>query len=294
MNNILEIQNLIKNYGSIHAVNDISFTIREGICFGLLGPNGAGKTTAMEAIEGIIKPTSGDIYYKGKKRDPHFSEEVGIQFQSTNLLSYLTVEETLKTFQNMYSRKTSLDEVISMCHLQDILKQKNDKISGGQKQRLLLALAIINEPELIFLDEPSTGMDPQNRRNMWEIIKSIKKQKKTIILTTHYMEEAAYLCDEIAIMDHGKIIAQGSPQELIKEYTKNVTIIMPRSHIDEIPPCLSESYYEIENYIEFQTDDTTTCLKELINQNIDLNDVTVRSPNLEDVFIHLTGRSLRE
>jgi ABC-2 type transport system ATP-binding protein len=194
---------------------------------------------------------------------------------------------------NLYSSAMPLEEVIGLCHLGDILDQLNDKISGGQKQRLLLALAIINDPELLFLDEPSTGMDPQNRRNMWEIIKSVKKKGKTIILTTHYMEEAEYLCDVVAIMDHGKIIAEGPPGRLVRDYSKHVTVILPGdTEIKKGKLC--GSVYELDNSIELQTDDINTCIQELLGQGIDLSDMTVRSPNLEDVFINLTGRRLRE
>jgi ABC-2 type transport system ATP-binding protein len=293
MEPVLEVKDLVKNYGDLKAVDGISFAIPRGTCFGLLGPNGAGKTTALETIEDIKKPTSGSILYNSRERDELFREDVGIQFQETSLLSFLKVKETLETFMNLYSGTMKLDEVIGLCHLGEILDQFNDKISGGQKQRLLLALAMINDPELLFLDEPSTGMDPQNRRNMWEIIKSIKKKGKTIILTTHYMEEAEYLCDVVAIMDHGKIIAEGPPGRLVREYSKHVTVILP-ADMKLKKETLCGSVYELDNSIELQTDDINSCIQELLGQGIDLSDMTVRSPNLEDVFINLTGRRLRE
>ncbi len=293
METVLEVKDLVKNYGKVKAVDGISFSIPRGTCFGLLGPNGAGKTTALETIEEIKKPTAGSILYKGRERDGLFREDVGIQFQETSLLSFLTVKETLVTFMNLYSSSLPLEEVIELCHLGDILNQYNDKISGGQKQRLLLALAMINDPGLLFLDEPSTGMDPQNRRNMWEIITSIKKQGKTIILTTHYMEEAEYLCDVVAIMDRGKIIAEGRPAHLVREYSKHVTVILPGDAVIK-KENLCGSIYELDNSIELQTDNINSCIQELLEQGIDLSDMTVRSPNLEDVFINLTGRRLRE
>jgi ABC-2 type transport system ATP-binding protein len=293
MESILEVKELVKNYGKVKAVDGISFSIPRGICFGLLGPNGAGKTTALETIEDIKKPTSGTILYNSRERDELFREDVGIQFQETALLSFLTVKETLETFMNLYSSSMPLDKVIDICHLGDILNQFNDKISGGQKQRLLLALAMINDPVLLFLDEPSTGMDPQNRRNMWEIIRSIKKQGKTIVLTTHYMEEAESLCDVVAIMDHGKIIAEGQPGRLVREYSKHVSVILPGDVVIK-KDNLCGSVYELDNYIELQTDDINSCIQELLGQGVDLTDMTVRSPNLEDVFINLTGRRLRE
>jgi ABC-2 type transport system ATP-binding protein len=215
---LLEVRHLVKTYKSLTAVDDVSFAIPRGICFGLLGPNGAGKTTTVEMMEGIISPDSGEVYYKGALRAADFNEEIGIQFQHTELLSYLTVRETLQTFHKLYSRTEDIDVLLKTCNLLEIQKQYNDKISGGQRQRLLLALALVNRPELLFLDEPSTGLDPQARRNLWNIVLNIKSQGKTIILTTHYMREAQTLCDEVAIMDHGCIIARGTVPDLIGEY----------------------------------------------------------------------------
>lgn len=215
---LLEVRHLVKSYKSLIAVDDVSLAIPGGICFGLLGPNGAGKTTTVEMMEGIIAPDSGEVYYKGAPRSAGFNEEIGIQFQHTELLSYLTVRETLETFQKLYSRTENIADLLKICNLLEIQKQYNDKISGGQKQRLLLALALVNRPELLFLDEPSTGLDPQARRNLWDIVLGIKSQGKTIVLTTHYMREAQTLCDEVAIMDHGRIIARGTVPELIREH----------------------------------------------------------------------------
>jgi ABC-2 type transport system ATP-binding protein len=217
---ILKIDGLVKRYKSITAVDGISFSIREGTCFGLLGQNGAGKTTTVEMLEDIITPTSGTILFKGRKRNRAFREKIGIQFQHTELLAFLTVEETLKTFSRFYKRPLPLAKIKQLCMLDTIGKQMNNKISGGQKQRLLLGLALLNDPDLLFLDEPSTGLDPQARQHMWKIIKGIKQQGKTIVLTTHYMEEAQTLCDEIIILDQGNIIAQGSPTELIDQYCR--------------------------------------------------------------------------
>jgi ABC-2 type transport system ATP-binding protein len=168
MEPILEVKELKKYFPEVKAVDGISFAIEPGICFGLLGPNGAGKTTAIEVIEGILDPTAGEIYYKGKKRGHSFKNEVGIQFQNTELPQYLTIKETLQTFRNLYDRKAELDYLIKTCRLEEILDRDNRKISGGQKQRLLLAMALANDPELIFLDEPTTGLDPQARRHLWD------------------------------------------------------------------------------------------------------------------------------
>ncbi len=294
MDYLLEIKNLVKKYKEIVAVDDISFSIRQGICFGLIGPNGAGKTTTIEMIEDIIPPTSGEILYKGKPRSSLFKQEVGIQFQQTSLLSSLTIRETLNTFKNLYSDPADLEEIIDICNLRDIQKRLNDRISGGQKQRLMLALAMINKPELMFLDEPSTGLDPQARRNLWSIVQKIKERGNTIILTTHYMEEAERLCDEIAIMDNGRIIAGGTPGQLIKEHCEGVTVILPRTSIKSPLSSLPFRFREINGRIEIRTNDINSCLNILLSEHADLTEMIVRSPNLENVFLNLTGKQLRE
>jgi len=291
---LLEINNLVKKYNTVIAVNGASLSVEQGVCFGLLGPNGAGKTTTIEVIEDVIPPTSGEIIYKGKPRTASFKDEVGIQFQTTSLLSFLTVRETLETFQNLYRKTADIDKLAEMCHLGEFQHQYNDKISGGQRQRFLLAMALINQPELLFLDEPSTGLDPQARRNLWDLIQHIKQEGRTIILTTHYMEEAEYLCDEIAIMDYGKIIARGTPQELIRQYSPEMTVILPTDHIDHALDRLSLPYRKVNDTVEIKTSDVNSCLDLLISQNVDLSDLMVRSPSLEAVFLNLTGRQLRE
>jgi len=291
---LLEIKNLVKKYNTVTAVNGASLSVEQGICFGLLGPNGAGKTTTIEVIEDVIPPTSGEIIYKGKPRTSSFKDEVGIQFQTTSLLSFLTVRETLETFQSLYRNAADIDNLVELCQLGEFQHQYNDRISGGQRQRFLLAMALINRPELLFLDEPSTGLDPQARRNLWELIQHIRQEGKTIILTTHYMEEAQYLCDEIAIMDYGKIIARGTPQELIKQYSPEMTVILPSSSLNHNLDWLPLPYRKVNDAVEIQTNDVNSCLNLLISQNVDLSDLTVRSPSLESVFLNLTGRQLRE
>ena len=291
---LLEVKNLVKKYGRAEAVRGVSFAIPQGTCFGLLGPNGAGKTTTIEVIEDIIAPTEGDILYKGRPRTDTFRAEVGILFQHTALLSFLTVQETLTTFQSLYTKTADLQELIAICHLQDFLNQYNDRISGGQRQRFMLALALVNKPELVFLDEPSTGLDPQARRNLWEIVQNIKAGGRTIVLTTHNMEEAQALCDEIAIMDYGRIIAQGSPAELIKRHCGGVTVELPMTSFNPSLPPLSVPFQVVRSRIEMMTDDLNGFVAELVAKNVNLKDMAVRSPNLEDVFLTLTGRQLRE
>ena len=291
----MKLKILVKNYPQVRAVDGVSLSINQGTCFGLLGPNGAGKTTLIEIIEGIMHQTSGDIFYKGKHRKAGFRNEVGIQLQNTQLPESLTVKEVLQTFRNLYSHNLPLDELIEMCELQDILNRDNKKISGGQRQRLFLAIALANDPELIFLDEPTTGLDPQARRHLWDIVHHIKLNKKTIILTTHYMEEAELLCDQIAIMDLGKIIVSGVPADLIKKKNNGHLVIIHTDDIDERK--LSDipwKWNKIQDKIEIHTNNINECIEILINKGIDLSSLTVRSQNLEDLFIELTGKKLRE
>ena len=291
---LLEVKDLVKNYGKVRAVKGVSFTLNQGTCFGLLGPNGAGKTTTIEVIEGVSSPTSGEILYKREPRGGSFREEVGIQFQQTALLGFMTIRETLKTFKSLYRKSADIETLAELCYLQEFLDQMNDKISGGQRQRFLLALALVNEPELIFLDEPSTGLDPQARRNLWDVVNRIKSTGKTIILTTHYMEEAQYLCDEVAIMDHGEIIAQGSPDELIRVHGGDVRVVIPKDNFLQIDNRQRFDYTEKGDSIEIATDNANACLSELIAARVDLKDIAIHSQNLESVFLNLTGRKLRE
>lgn len=294
MKYLMETRNLVKQYKDLTAVNGVDLSITKGICFGLLGPNGAGKTTLIEVIEDIILPTSGEVLYKGAPRTRHFREEIGIMFQQTALLSFLTVVETIETFREMYELTESTSYLVNLCHLEDIQHQMNDKISGGQKQRLMLALALLNRPELVFLDEPSTGLDPQARRNMWNIVRDIKQQGKTIVLTTHYMEEAQYLCDEVAIMDHGKIIAQGSPSQLIKSHCEQSTLVIPKTNLEKKLNAFPWEMKEKNGCMEILTSDVNGCVEMLLNEKVDLTSMLVKTPNLEDVFIKLTGRRLRD
>lgn len=220
---IIEVKDLTKKYNSHVAVDHIDLVIPKGVCFGLLGPNGAGKTTTVEMMESILAPDSGTILYRGAPLDREFHEQIGIQFQHTELLAFLSVRETLKTFAAFYKKHITIDTIVKLCMLEQIEHQLNNKISGGQRQRLLLGLALLNDPALIFLDEPSTGLDPQARQHIWEIIENMKAKGKTIVLTTHYMEEAQSLCDEVAIMDKGVIIEQGRPADLIDKHCMDGT-----------------------------------------------------------------------
>jgi ABC-2 type transport system ATP-binding protein len=293
MRPVLEVRNLVKHFPEVKAVDGVSFSIDAGTCFGLLGPNGAGKTTTIEVIEGILSPNAGEIFYKGRPRGASFKEEVGIQFQNTELQQHLTIREILKTFRALYGRRADMANLIEKCHLHDILNRDNHKISGGQKQRLLLAMALANDPMLVFLDEPTTGLDPQARRYLWDIVEDIKSENKTVVLTTHYMEEAQMLCDQIAIMDSGKIIAMGAPEELLERYCRGTALVLPDSVNEEKLEDLPWKRFKTQGTIEIQTDDLNSCLKTLIERGVDLSRMTVRSQNLEDLFLKLTGRRLR-
>ena len=249
MTTALEARKLVKKYPGVLAVDGVSFSVPEGTCFGLLGPNGAGKTTTVEMIEGVTRPSSGEIYYYGEVAGARFRQETGIQFQNTALQDHITVRETLEMFRSLYSRHADLDHIIEQCSLGELVDRDNRKLSGGQRQRLLLAVALVNRPRLVFLDEPTTGLDPQARRNFWTLVQNIREEGATIVLTTHYMDEAHVLCDEVAIMDEGKIVTQGAPEDLLFERYGDKLIHLPHGEI--------------------------------------------RRPNLEDLFLDMTGHSLR-
>ncbi len=290
---IIEIHNLVKTYPGIRAVDGISLSIEQGICFGLLGPNGAGKTTLIEIVEGIQQPDSGSTLYKGAPAGDRFRKEAGIQFQVTSLQEFLTVRETLRLFKNLYPRTLNLQEVIRLCSLDEFLDRDARKLSGGQRQRLLMALALINDPEVLFLDEPTTGLDPQSRRNFWDLIALLRSQGKTVVLTTHYMDEAYALCDEIAIMDRGKIISRGTPAHLLKEHFGNVILQFPEEDVagrlDGLGLCVSKQ----PGWCEIQAHDVDGTIRMLLERGVSLNRMNMRSWSLEDLFIALTGKDLR-
>ena len=289
---LLQIKNLVKHYPTVKAVNGIDITLQSGICFGLLGPNGAGKTTTVEILEGINHATSGEILYKGKPLGDQFRKEAGIMFQSTALQDFITVRETLKMFSQFYPKHADLDDLISRCNLSEYLDQDNRQLSGGQRQRLLLAIALVNNPDILFLDEPTTGLDPQARRNFWDLINDIKAEGKTIVLTTHYMDEAYTLCDEIAIMDHGKIIAQGTPKSLLEENFNDVILQLPKAELDGLD-ISNYTTHEKNGHIEIMTCDVNEVISLLIENNISLSQLQIRPRTLDDLFLELTGKELR-
>lgn len=294
MSSILQVDNLVKHFHQVQAVNGVSFAIERGSCFGLLGPNGAGKTTTVEMLEGIIPPTSGDIRYKGEPTGATFRQEAGIMFQETSLQEFIRVGETLELFSRLYTHTRPLDELIERCALAEFLDRDVRRLSGGQRQRLLLAIALVNDPQIVFLDEPTTGLDPQARRNFWQLVNDIKQEQKTLVLTTHYMEEAYELCDEIAIMDHGRIIAQGSPRALLKKHFDHSVICLPAQ---EVPEALDSDpllkLRRVDGQVEILSDDINATIKQLMAQQVPLTHLQIRSRTLEDLFLELTGRALR-
>jgi len=290
---ILEVRNLVKQYPAVTAVDGVSFSVPEGICFGLLGPNGAGKTTTIEIMEDILMLTSGEVRYRGELVGPRFREESGILFQKTALQDFLTVRQSLSLFRGLYSRGLDVEEVIRLCALEKLADRDNRKLSGGQQQRLLLAIALVNDPAILFLDEPTTGLDPQARRNFWELIQSIKARKKSIILTTHYMDEAELLCDDIAIMDHGRIIARGGPRELLQQHFEEVLLELPRQDLPDAVRRLPLKIIDSSDRVEIATQDLEGTLRTLIELHVPLKHLRIRPPNLEDLFLKLTGTELR-
>ena len=297
---VLEVKDLVKQFDDVQAVNGVSFSIEAGICFGLLGPNGAGKTTTLEIIEGITDPTSGSIRYKGEKIGERFKHEAGFLFQTTAIQEFLTVEETLKFFVSLYEQTVPLEQLIEMCSLESILTKDNRKLSGGQRQRMLLAIALLNKPEIVFLDEPTTGLDPQARRNFWDMITAIKKTGKTVVLTTHYMEEAELLCDQIAIMDKGRIVDIASTKEMLKTHFDDIIIELPSTEYDKLKntAAISNTSGIVNTIVHddkvlIHTRNLHDTLKLLNDSNIDLSHLQVRNRNLEDLFLKLTGADLR-
>ncbi len=292
MTHLLEAIDLVKTFPGVRAVDGISFDVEQGQCFGLLGPNGAGKTTTMEMLEGISRPRSGQILYRGRQLDRNFREEIGIQFQTTALQDFQTVRESLRMFTRLYRRSADIDELVALCKLEDILDRDTRKLSGGQRQRLLLAIALVNDPRLVFLDEPTTGLDPQARRNFWGLIEMVLQRGKTVVLTTHYMEEAQRLCDDIIIVDSGRVIARGEPASLISQHLPAVIARLPAHAWPNDVPLPGNG--ELRNgFIEMFADQEQELLDQLESAGAHLGDLKMESPNLEDLFLKLTGHGLR-
>jgi ABC-2 type transport system ATP-binding protein len=304
MNTAVEVAHLSKQYGSLLAVDDVSLSVEQGEILGILGPNGAGKTTLVEMIEGLRRPDRGSILLlglDGKRDRKQIREIVGVQLQSTTLYDRIRVREALVLFGGYYRRALPVESLLRSFALTEKQHAFVSSLSGGQKQRLALALAVVNDPKLLFLDEPTTGLDPQARRNLWEIIRGLRDQGKTVVLTTHSMEEAEELCHRVAIMDQGRIIALDRPATLIAEAGLDSTVELSanerlRAAVEGAG--LAVKILPSDGRFLLQTADPSGVLTQLTQiaaqTGIVLEDLTVRKATLEDVFLSMTGRQLRE
>ena len=301
----ISVSDLKKYYGDVKAVDGISLEVEEGEIFGILGPNGAGKTTTLEMVETLREPDSGEILVLGMNthKDPNaVKEAIGVQLQTTVFFDELTVWETIDLFSTFYPRTLPVDELIDLAELGEKARSRVNELSGGQHKRLSIALALVNDPRVVFLDEPTTGLDPQARRRIWEIVEGLRGQEKTVIITTHYIEEAEYLCDRVAVMDHGRIIASGTPDQLIDEYVSESIITF------RLEPPVDEAVVKgLHGVVSVHADDgdyrlTTPVPQETLigivamahEQGVKADDINMKRATLEDVFLKITGRRIRE
>ena len=314
----IDVSGLVKRYGDVVAVDGLTFAVQKGEVFGMLGPNGAGKTTTLEIIEGLRTPDAGSVQVLGTDVIAHPStvkERIGVQLQATALPPFTKVREAVQLFAALYQRSRPVDEVIEEFNLGEKADAFTDKLSGGQMQRLSIALALINDPDLVFLDEPTTGLDPQARLNIWGVIESIKGRGKTVVLTTHYMEEAERLCDRVAVIERGKIVALDTPRRLISQYAPGTTVEfanVPGLDVETLRKMPGVERVVVDGRVSITTRTPETVLHTLLAPNASwapaegadggpagegegaVRDLMVRHGTLEDVFLSLTGRSLRE
>lgn len=300
----VHVGDLRKRYGDVRAVDGVTFSIAHGEVFGLLGPNGAGKTTTVECILGMREPDSGTITVLGSERGARSREvraRIGAQLQTTGLQPELTVREQVQLFASLFPNPHPVEDMIARVGLQEKAKVRSEKLSGGQRQRLAVAVALVNDPDLAILDEPTTGLDPQARRGLWEVVGGLQGAGKAVLLTTHYMEEAEQLCDRVAVMDYGRIIALDRPQALIDEHFEATAIEFvalgepPRQRLAALPS-VTQALFEDGHLTLYSTDVPRTLagLFELSRAgSLSFQDVTVRQATLEDVFLKLTGRRIR-
>ena len=303
----IECRDLRKVYdGKVEAVRGLSLAIQPGECFGLLGPNGAGKTTTIEILEGLLEATGGEVTILGQtwKANPRdLREKIGISLQETRLSEKLTVRETVELFASFYREPRSTGEVLRSLQLEEKADSWVGKLSGGQRQRLAVATALVGSPRILFLDEPTTGLDPQSRRQLWDIVRSFQRAGGTVLLTTHYMDEAERLCDRLAIVDHGKIIAEGTPAELISRLGGHHVVEFSLAHSNGDTAAWSslpgvDSVRNDDGVISLSVREPHRTIPALLDavdkQSAQLAHLTTRQASLEDVFVHLTGRHLRE
>jgi ABC-2 type transport system ATP-binding protein len=302
---VIRVTDLCKCYGAIRAVDGISFEVGRGEVFGLLGPNGAGKTTTIEILEGLRQPDSGAASVLGMDVLHHaeaIKERIGVQLQTVSLYPRLTVKELLDLFTSFYRHHVPTRNLIDRVDLGERANARSMNLSGGQQQRLSIALALVNDPELIFLDEPTTGLDPQARRSVWDLVKELQGQGKTVMLTTHYMEEAAELCDRVAILDHGHILEMGAVQELIRKRFKERAVFfdttpdLPLAKLGRLEGVTRAAQEDGQTVLYSRNvPDTIGALLALADKlKVDPHGLGVRQATLEDVFLDLTGRALRD
>ncbi|MDA8189540.1 MAG: ABC transporter ATP-binding protein [Dehalococcoidales bacterium] len=301
----IEVSGLVKRYGALVAVDGISFTVERGEVFGLLGPNGAGKTTTVEVIEGLRKLDDGTVRVLDTdvvRNSKEIKQRIGIQLQTSSLFESLTAREVLDLFGSFYRKKLPADELISLLNLQEKRNSLVKNLSGGQQQRLSVALALVNDPEVVFLDEPTTGLDPQARRALWEVIEHLKRRDRAILLTTHQMEEAERLCDRVAIIDHGHILAMGKPRDLVKSNFEEVAIEFEADGRIDLGSLKGlegvSNIREEEGVVTVYTKEAQGTLAVLLSSAAkgewQMDNMRVRVATLEDVFLKLTGRRIRE
>ena len=296
----LRLENISKRYGTMTAVDSLTLTVPSGIVFGLLGPNGAGKTTTLEIIEGLRRPDEGHVWWNDMDvtRNPeHARSHFGMQLQTSAFFELLTVKETLELFHSLYRKRLSVGDLIERLDLTEKQNARVGGLSGGQQQRLALACALINDPEVVFLDEPSAGLDPQARRTLWDVILGLKSEGRTVVLTTHYMEEAEQLCDRLVIMDHGRFAAEGSPRELIGRYsTREVVELRFATHDDQTEALslapMAQRIEALPDRLLLYSDEGDAILTEAHRRGYAPVSGLVRRSTLEDVFLRLTGRTL--
>ena len=303
---VISVESLNKRFGDLAAVDDISFSVRRGEVFGILGPNGAGKTTTLECIEGLQEPSSGRISVLGTEvaRDPNtVKERIGVQLQASAYFDYLTLTEILELFGRFYSRRVPPAKLLSTVGLEDKANTTVGKLSGGQQQRFTIAATLVNDPEVVFLDEPTAGLDPQARRNLWDFVQSINSQGRTIVLTTHYMEEAEFLCNRVAIMDQGRIVTLDTPTNLMRSlpapYEVRASTLNEFSSNDLTDlDCVTEVLDDQNQGFRLRSSDAASTMPALMDwvakNDIKLTHLEVTPANLEDVFLSLTGRALRD
>ena len=303
----LLVENLVKTYGSLRAVDGVSFTAERGTVFGLLGPNGAGKSTTIEILEGIRKPDSGRVEVLGidvRREARRVKERIGVQLQSSSFFPHLSVRAVLELFASFFEKSLPVEQLVAAVNLEEKIDAASGTLSGGQRQRLAIAVALVNDPDVVFLDEPTTGLDPQVRRALWDVIAGLRDQGKTVLLTTHYLDEAEKLCDHLVIIDHGKVIAEGTPAGLIADNFQRAAIefpapdSLPADALGSLPGVAKLQRSEEAGSITLYTGDvarTTAALFALAEQKgATLAGISIRTATLEDVFLKLTGRKLRE